>query len=292
MLVLITGDRGFLGSNMKRFLQQMNVDIVGYSRRDGFDVMNVKQLHSIAKECDLIYHFAAEVKPGESTLTPTQTIGVNIKGALNVLEVCREYSIPLVYPNTSEIYGDSDNHIDENYPLRPPNPYAASKAAVDSICYMYHKCYGVDVKMVRIFNPYGPKQQLNKVIPTFYFQAKSNKPLTVFGDGSDMRDYVYIDDVVYGLWLAKNLPSGEPVNLATGKGTSILDLANLIIELTGSKSSISLLDYPKIFGGIKRQTGSWEKARRLLGWKPRVSLEEGVKMTIEWLKEVKIGNSS
>lgn len=282
---LVTGNTGFIGSNMKEFLLEKGVKVVGYSHRNSFDVLNLNQLREAAKKVDIVYHFAAEAKPGPSVLNPAHNICVNVRGTLNVLEVCRELGLPCVYPSSCEIYGDSDQSIIEESEFRPTNPYAASKAALDRICYMYHKCYALDVKILRFFNPYGPGQQLNKVIPVFYFHAKKNLSLPVFGRGTDTRDYVYIDDIISGCWLARKLPPGEAVNLATGKTTSNLQLAKLVIELTGSKSSIEFVEYPKAFGSIKNQVGSYEKSSRLMGWKPEISLKEGVKRTIDWLEK-------
>ena len=288
MIALVTGDTGFIGSNMRGFLLKKNVEVIGVSRRRGFDIFDMDQLRKTMKKCDLVYHFAAEAKPGESVLNPVHTVEVNIKGSLNVLEACRQNGVPLIYPSSCEIYGDSKIPIKEDFPINPPNPYAASKAAIDRLCYTYYKCYGLDVKILRLFNPYGPHQQLNKIMPTFYFKAVRNKPITVYGDGSDTRDYVYIDDVIKGLWLARRLPAGEVVNLATGKATTNLEVARLIKEITGSKSEIIFVNYPRAFGGIKNQVGSYEKAERLIGWKPETSLREGLKKTIEWLSRINL----
>lgn len=285
---LVTGDTGFIGSHMKRFLLERGSEVMGYSLRNGFDILNLNQLREAAKKVDVIYHFAAEAKPGPSVLNPMHSIEINIKGTLNVLEACREYNLSCVYPSSCEVYGDSDLPITEEFEFRPTNPYAASKAAADRICYMYSQCYGLDVKLLRFFNPYGPRQQLNKVIPVFYFHAKKNLSLPVFGKGTDTRDYVYIDDIISGCWLAKKLPPGEAVNLATGKVISNLQLAKLVIDLTNSKSSIKFVEYPKAFGGIKNQVGSYEKASKLMGWKPETSLVEGIKRTIDWLEGVEL----
>ncbi len=282
--VLITGDTGFIGSNLKRWLIDAGISVKGFSRRNGFDVLNLDQLRREAEGCGLIYHLAAYAKPAQSVLEPGSAVKVNIEGTMNALEVCKELGIPLLYPSSCEIYGDSTTPINEDHPLRPPNPYAASKAAADVICYCYFKCYGVDVKIVRLFNPYGPKQQLNKVIPTFYFQAIENRPLTVYQKGSDTRDYVYIDDIVRGLYLAKDLPAGEVINLATGRATTTLELAQKLLELTGSHSPISFVDYPQAFGGIKQQVGSGKKAKSLIQWEPSVSLTEGIEKTLQWLR--------
>ena len=284
LIALLTGDTGFIGTNMKSLLLEENVEVLGFSRKKGYDIFNKNQLRSEIKKCDLVYHFAAEAKPAESVLNPVHTVEVNLMGSLNVLEVCRELRVPLVYPSSCEIYGDSQTPISEGFPINPTNPYAASKAAIDRFCYMYHKCYGLDVKIVRLFNPYGPHQQLNKIMPTFYFQALKNMPITVYGDGSDIRDYVYVKDITKGLWLAKNLPAGEAVNLATGRATTSLEVAKLVKELTGSSSEIKFVEYPKAFGGIKAQVGSYEKAKRLMGWEPETLLKKGLRETIDWLK--------
>lgn len=287
MKVLVMGHTGFIGSNMFNFLKRKkSAKPVGYSRSTGHDIFNLNQLRKFVKKCDMVYHFAAYAKPGESVTNPVKAIDTNVKGCLNVLEVCREFSIPIVYPSSCEIYGDSDELIREDFPLRPPNPYAASKAAVDRICFSYYKSYGLDVKIVRLFNPYGYNQQLNKIMPTFYFQAIENKPITVYGDGKDTRDYVFIDDIVRGLWLARKLPAGEAINLATEKRTTNLDLAKLILKLTKSDSKISFVEYPEEFGNIKNQVGCSDTARKILGWSPKVRLEEGVKKTIAWLKSL------
>lgn len=284
MRVLITGHTGFIGSNMVDFLKSKGVKVIGYSRSSGCDIFNLDQLKRFVKNVDLVYHFAAYAKPGESITNPVQAIETNVKGCLNILEACREYKVPLIYPSSCEIYGNSKEPIREDDPIKPPNPYAASKAAADRICYSYYISYDMDIKIVRLFNPYGPRQQLNKIIPTLYFQAINNEDLTVFGEGKDTRDYVYISDIVRGLWLARDLPPGEVINLATGRETTNLEVANLILKLTNSNSKISFVNYPKEFGNIKNQVGSFEKAKKLLGWHPEVELEKGIKKTIKWLE--------
>jgi nucleoside-diphosphate-sugar epimerase len=288
MKVLITGHTGFIGGNMFHFLEsKKSIEPIGYSKTTGQDVFNIDQLKRFVKKSDLVYHFAAYAKPGESIRNPVYAIKTNVDSCLNILEACREYKVPLIYPSSCEIYGNSKEPLKEDTPIKPLNPYAASKAAADRICFSYYISYDMDIKIVRLFNPYGPKQQLNKIIPILYFQAINNEDLTVFGEGKDTRDYVYISDIVRGLWLARNLPAGEAINLATGKETTNLEVANLILKLTNSDSKISFIEYPKEFGNIKNQVGSFEKAKRLLGWHPEVELEEGIKKTIKWLEAIK-----
>ena len=285
MRILITGHTGFIGRNLIKYLskREKSVEIIGFSRSQGLDVLNYEQVLKWTRDVDVVYHLAAYAKPAESVLHPVEAVEVNVKGTLNVLEACRKNNFMLIYPSTCEIYGNSKEPIREDHPINPPNPYAASKAACDRFCYTYSKVYQLDVKIVRLFNPYGPYQQLNKIIPTFYAQAKANKPITVYGDGSDTRDYVYIDDIVEGLWLARLLPPSEAVNLATGKATSNLEMALLIKELLRSQSPIVFTEYPKPFGGIRYQVGCYEKAKKMMGWEPKVDLREGVKRTIAWL---------
>ena len=286
MKVLLTGDTGFIGRNMILLLESEGEEVIGYSIDNGLDIFNKQSLEEHIQKSDLIMHFAADARPGESINTPLETIDMNIKGSLNILEGCRKFNKTLIYPSSCEIYGDSDTPIKEDYPLKPTNPYAASKAAIDRFCYTYFKAYRLDVKIVRFFNPYGPYQQLNKIMPTFFRQAMKGEQITVFNDGSDTRDYVFVDDIVRGMWLAKDLPAGEALNLATGRATTNLQVAELIIEYTNSKSTVNFTEYPKLFGGITKQVGNNDKAKKLIGWSPQVQLEDGLKRTIGWLKEV------
>lgn len=286
MKILITGDTGFIGKNMQGFLEEKSIEVLGYSIDKGFDIFNRSQLEDEMKKTDLVMHFAADARPGESIDSPVETLDVNIKGSLNVLESCRKLGKPFVYPSSCEIYGDSNVPIKEDFPMNPSNPYSASKVAIDRICFMYYKTYHLDVKIVRFFNPYGPFQQLNKIMPTFFRQAMEGRPISVFNDGSDTRDYVYVKDIVRGMYKAIDLPAGEAINLATGIATTNLQIAELIKKLTNSNSVIEFKEYPRLFGGIINQVGSNEKAKRLIGWAPEVHLEEGLKITIKWLKEV------
>jgi len=289
MKVLVTGHTGFIGSRMFSLLRRKkSVKPIGYSGGTGQDIFDMARLKKAVKGCDLVYHFAAEVKPAGSVNNPVETINVNVKGCLNALEACREFDVPIVYPSSSLIYGESKEPIREDFPLNPPNPYAASKAAADRICFAYYKTYGLDVKIVRLFNLYGPGQQLDKMIPTFYFQAIKNDPITVYGEGKEARDYIFINDAIEGLWLARKLTAGGVVNLATGRKTTNLSVAKLILKMTGSDSKILFVKYPEKFGTIRNQVGSFENARKMLGWTPKVRLEEGLKKTIDWLRSLGI----
>jgi len=284
--ILVTGHTGFIGKNMLEHLKKIDEAPLGYSKSRGRDIFDTEMLDRFVKYADLVYHFAAYAKPGESKRNPVYAIDTNVKGCLNVLEACRKHNVPMIYASSCEIYGDSEVPITEEFELKPPNPYAASKAAADRICYAYHACYGVDIKIVRLFNPYGPNQQLNKIIPVFCNQAINGEDLTVYGNGNDTRDYVYIDDIIRGLCKAKDLPAGEAMNLAMGRATTTLKIAKLVLDIVGGNSLIKSEDYPLEHGGIRNQVGSYDKAKKL-GWKPEVSLSEGIKRTIRWLENGK-----
>lgn len=286
--VLVTGHTGFIGGSMYNFLLPLEgVEPVGYSKSKGQDIFDTKKLRKYIENADIVYHFAAYANPGESKERPIYTINTNVQGCLNVLEACRVYDTPMVYASSCEIYGNSKEPIEEDFELKPLNPYAASKAAADRICYAYHACYGMDIKIVRLFNPYGANQQLNKIIPVFYYQAMNGEDLTVHGLGNDTRDYVYIDDIIQGLWQAKDLPAGAVINLATGVETTTLDIATWIIEWTSSHSKVKFTDYPPEHGNIKNQVGSYGRAKDLLGWYPTTGLKKGIGKTMEWLDNVK-----
>lgn len=293
MKILITGHTGFIGRHLYKYLQRFDIGFmdavnsyvpVGYSRSTGHDIFNTEQLGKYVGESGMVYHLAAYTNPGESIVRPVQTIMENVKGTLNVFEACREHGKPLVYVSTCEVYGNAPYPAKEGDELKPTNPYAASKAMCDRMCYAYHKSYGLDVRVVRLFNPYGPGQHPNKIITRFYNQAKSGKPITVYGDGSDFRDYVYIGDTVTGLWKARKIPAGTTINVCTGRKTTALQIAEKIKKMTGSKSKIKMCKYPKKHGGIRQQVGSTSAMETYLEWRPPKGIDEGLRRTIEWLK--------
>lgn len=283
MTVLVTGHSGFIGRNLVEQLREAKAEVKEYSRNEGFDILDQALIIRQSKQVDILYHLAAYAKPAESLENPSLALRINLEGTFNVLEACRRNEFTLVYPSTCEIYGDSTDPITEEHPINPPNPYAASKAAADRLCFSYAKAYGLRIVIERLFNPYGPYQQLEKIMPTFYFQAIRGEPITVYGDGKDTRDYTYVQDVVRALLLGGDLKGGDVVNICTGKKSTILDIANLVKKATNSKSEIMLRGYPRLFGGIKNQVGSNMKAISELGWRPQVDLEEGIRRTIGWL---------
>ncbi len=286
---LVTGNTGFLGKNLVPELRKHGIEAVGYSSGQGNDILDAPQLSQATRNVDIVYHLAAYAKPAESLQNPSLAVDVNVGGTLNVLEACRKNNFLLIYPSSCEIYGDSREPITEQHELNPPNPYAASKAAADRLCYSFARTYKIKVASLRLFNPYGAHQQLNKIIPTFYSQAVRGKPITVYGNGTDTRDYTYISDITRALLMAPKLPSGKAVNICTGTALTNMQVAKMVKDLTGSASPITTTDYPPLFGGIKHQIGSNSKAKQLLGWQPETKFEEGLDKTIRWLRTLPTG---
>lgn len=286
--VLVTGHTGFLGKNLVPELRKLGAKTIGYSIREGNDILNAPRLSQATRNVDTVYHLAAYAKPAESLQNPSLAVDVNVRGTLNILEACRKNNFLLVYPSSCEIYGDSKEPITERHELNPPNPYAASKAAADRLCYSFAKTYNLKVATLRLFNPYGAYQQLNKIIPTFYSQAVRGKPITVYGHGTDTRDYTHVDDITEALLMADKLPSGEAVNLCTGRAITNMEVAKMVKGKTHSSSPIRTADYPALFGGIRHQVGSNSNAKRLIGWEPKTKFEDGLDKTINWLKTLPI----
>ncbi len=258
--------------------------VEGYSLSEGNDVLDLDRLRRTSKGTDIVFHLAAFADPAQSLRNPAAVMDINVRGTVNVLESCRLNDFFLVYPSSCEVYGDSTTPIHENFPLNPPNPYAASKAAGDRLCFTYAKAYGIRVAILRLFNPYGPHQQLNKIIARFHSQAVKGEPITVYGNGEDTRDYTYVDDIVRGLILARKAPHGEAVNICTGRALTSMEVALMVKQVTNSDSPVMSVVYPALFGGIKNQIGSNSKAHQSLGWKPTIRFEDGLRKTVDWLE--------
>lgn len=285
MRIAVSGHSGFIGTALVALLESEGHHVIGCSRATGCDVTDFDSFLRACRSADLLVHLAADARPAESLLAPADTIETNVRGAINAGLVVRELQIPLIYCSSCEIYGDSLSPLTETSPLNPTNPYSASKLAADRLLYAFHRAYGIELRIGRLFNPYGPNQQLNKVIPTFFHLARQNLPITVYGDGEDFRDYLYVADAVRGLWKLKDAPSGTTVNLATGRRTTTNQLASVIVDRIGSRSEIQHVPYPTPYGGIRFQQGNPDLARAVLNWHAETQLEEGLDLTFHWLEQ-------
>jgi UDP-glucose 4-epimerase len=310
MKLLITGGAGFIGSSlcekyvkeghtvicMDNFLSGSLTNIKHLLDFQNFklvkgDIRNSDLLDRMVKDVDFIFNLAAQIHVDRSYVEPKLTFDINIMGTQNVLEMARLYDVKkIIHASSSEVYGSAMNvPIDENHPLNAPHPYGASKIAADRLCYAYAKTYGLNVVIPRMFNVYGPRQKsvgYGGVISIFTRRILSNFPPIVYGDGLQTRDYTHIDDVVraYDLLFKYNKKLPEPINFGSGKEISILDLANLIIELSGKKGSLKPVNVSPRIGEVDRLIANAGKANEILEWTPKIGIKEGLNTFIQQYK--------
>jgi len=307
MRVLVTGAAGFIGSHLCEFLLDRGCDVVGMdnfitgspdnlvdvSARRGFAFVehNVTQRIELDGPVDCVLHFASPASPLDYLELPIQTLKVGALGTHNALGLARAKRARFLLASTSEVYGDPLVHPQrEDYwgnvnPVGPRGVYDEAKRFAEAMTMAYHRVHGIDTRIVRIFNTYGPRMRLNdgRAIPAFMTQALRNEPLTVFGDGSQTRSFQFISDLVDGVWRLIERGTADPVNIGNAQEMTLLELAKRIIRLTGTRSEIVFrplpVDDPKV-----RQPDI-TRARTLLGWEPHVDTDEGLRLTAEWFKK-------
>src|SRR5215510_9386172 len=307
MRVLLTGAAGFIGSHLCEYLLDRGCEVVAMDNfitgsadnlvevhdRRGFSFVehNVTQHIDVAGPLDWGLHFASPASPLDYLELPIQTLKVGALGTHNALGLSRAKQARFLLASTSEVYGDPLVHPQrEDYwgnvnPVGPRGVYDEAKRFAEAMTMAYHRVHGIDTRIVRIFNSYGPRMRLNdgRAIPAFMTQALRNEPLTVFGDGSQTRSFCFISDLVDGVWRMMQRGTSEPVNLGNPQEMTLLELAKRILRLTNSRSEIVFrplpVDDPKV-----RQPDI-TRARTQLGWEPRVDTDEGLKLTLEWFKK-------
>ena len=298
--ILVTGGAGFIGSNLVDRLSPENNVIVLDNLFSGLpsnlerskdritfvkgDILDKALLKDIVAEVEFIFHLAAHVGNIRSIKDPYFDMDVNIRGMLNLLEACRNSNIKrLVYSSSGAIFGEAKYlPIDEEHPLNPESPYAVSKLAAEKYCFAFHKVYGVPTTTLRYFNVYGPKQDTSEyanAISIFMRKIKDGEPLTIFGDGKQTRDFVFVEDVVNANILAATHPAavGEIFNIATGQENSIEQLTTIIRQISGRESPVIYAD-PRA-GEVRHSRANIDKARKLLGYSPKTNLKEGLLLT-------------
>ncbi len=308
--VLVTGGAGFLGSWICDVLVSQNANVTCIDNFSSGSLDNVKHLedklklikHDISQpiffdeKFDLVMHLASRASPLEFSRYPIQILKANTLGTWIALGIAKKYNSRFLYTSTSEIYGDPDTKFvptPESYygnvnPVGHRGCYDEAKRCGESFVMAYHKEHGLDVRIARIFNTYGPRMRAGdvygRVVPRFIEQALHNKPITVFGDGNQTRSFVYVTDQILGILYLSLLEGldGEVINIGNNKETRIIELAEITKILTGSKSAITF--HPILEDDPKRRCPDISKAIKLLNWKPQISLEEGLKKTIEWFK--------
>jgi dTDP-glucose 4,6-dehydratase len=307
MRVLVTGAAGFIGSHLCAFLLDHGCEVVGMDNfitgsrdnlnhvrdRHGFVLIehNVTNHVGLEAPLDWVLHFASPASPLDYLELPIQTLKVGALGTHNALGVARAKRARFLLASTSEVYGDPLVHPQrEDYwgnvnPVGPRGVYDEAKRFAEAMTMAYHRVHGIETRIIRIFNTFGPRMRLNdgRAIPAFMTQALRNEPLTVFGDGSQTRSFQYISDLVDGVWRMMERGTSDPVNLGNPQEMTLLELAKRILRLTNSRSEIVFrplpVDDPKV-----RQPDI-TRARTQLGWEPRVDTDEGLKMTAEWFKK-------
>lgn len=307
MKALVTGGAGFLGSHLCEKLLKEGFEVVCLDNLLTGNIENISHLienekfkfikHDVTEyiyikgKIDYILHFASPASPYDYLHYPIQTLKVGALGTHKTLGLAKEKKAVYLLASTSEIYGDPLIHPQkEDYwgnvnPIGPRGVYDESKRFAEALVYAYHRTHNVNTKIVRIFNTYGPKMRKNdgRSVPSFINQSLKNEPLTVFGDGSQTRSFCYVDDLINGIYKLLLSNINEPVNIGNPQEMTILEFAKLINRFMGQKENIIFkplpIDDPKI------RKPDITKAKILLGWQPKISLEQGLKETIDWFKK-------
>ncbi len=309
MRVLITGGAGFLGSHLcDRFLAEghtviaMDNLITGNTRNIAHLAgnPNFSFIHHdttnyiyINGSVDAVLHFASPASPIDYLKFPIQTLKVGALGTHNALGLALAKGARFLIASTSEIYGDPLEHPQkESYagnvdPIGPRGVYDEAKRYAEAITMAYHNVHAVDTKIVRIFNTYGPRMRLadGRVVPNFIAQALRGEPLTVYGDGVQTRSFQYVSDLIEGLYRLLNSDYNQPVNIGNPTEMTILQFAEAVNEITGNKAGIILKD-ERIKGDPQTRQPDITRARAVLGWEPKVDLQEGLEKTVAYFREV------
>ncbi|MEP0986277.1 UDP-glucuronic acid decarboxylase family protein [Ekhidna sp.] len=305
--VLITGGAGFLGSHLcDRFIAEgyhviamdnlLTGDIENISHLLGnkdfeFKHHDVSNYVHVSGDLEYILHFASPASPIDYLKMPIQTMKVGSLGTLNCLGLAKDKGARMLIASTSEVYGDPLVHPQtEDYwgnvnPVGPRGVYDEAKRFQEALTMAYHTFHGLETRIVRIFNTFGPRMRLDdgRVLPTFISQALKGKDLTAFGDGSQTRSFTYVDDLVEGIFRLLKSDYAQPVNIGNTEEITIKEFGEEIIRLTGSKSKIIYKDLPK--DDPKQRKPDIALAKKILGWEPKFSRADGLKPTLEYFQK-------
>ena len=298
MKILVTGAAGTIGTRLCEVLRQEGAEVIGVDRgptkwpavdsvSHRADLRYMDQVMSLPADADIIVHLAANARVHELVQHPEKALE-NLITVFNILEFARQKGIKkFIFSSSRETYGNTGKKSYTEDMVRIENcesPYTASKIAGEALVESYGRCYDIDFVILRFSNVYGMYDRSVRVVPNFFRQARANEPMTVYGQNKCL-DFTYIDDAVTGIRAAIEKFDGaknDVYNIACGKGTTLMHLAERIKELTGSSSSIEAVDSRR--GEITRYVANIRKARRVLGYIPKVPFEEGIVKTVEWYK--------
>jgi dTDP-glucose 4,6-dehydratase len=309
---LVTGAAGFIGSHLSEYLLDKGYSVIGMDNLITGDVSNIEHLtgrdfilvkhdvtHYIAIEgpLDYVFHFASPASPIDYLRIPIQTLKVGALGTHNALGLAKAKGARLLLASTSEVYGDPLVHPQrEDYwgnvnPIGPRGVYDEAKRFAEAITMAYHRFHKVETRIVRIFNTYGPRMRVQdgRAIPAFMSQALRGEDVTVFGDGSQTRSLCYVSDLVEGIFRLMQSGTSDPVNIGNPEELTIRDLARRVVALAGAKSKI--VEKPLPVDDPKVRQPDISRARAILGWEPKVPLEEGLPKTLAYFRK-KLGLGS
>jgi len=303
--ILVTGGAGFLGSHLcdrlieagdeviclDNFFTGSKSNIAHLTSHPRFEVVRHDVVHPILLEVDQIYNFACPASPVHYQYNPVKTVKTNVMGTINMLGLAKRLRARVLQASTSEVYGDPKEHPQKESYWGHVNPvglrscYDEGKRVAETLMMDYHRQNGVEIRIVRIFNTYGPRMAVDdgRVVSNFIVQALRNRPITIYGDGRQTRSFCYVSDLIEGVWRLMNADGlTGPVNIGNPSEFTIRELAELVISLTGSRSEIVSLPLPEDDPAQRQPDISL--ARQQLGWEPKVGLSEGLKSTIEYFE--------
>mmetsp|Transcript_28483 Transcript_28483/g.69470 ORF Transcript_28483/g.69470 Transcript_28483/m.69470 type:complete len:442 (+) Transcript_28483:315-1640(+) len=308
--ILVTGGAGFVGSNLVDLLMRQGHEVIVVDnfftgRKDNvrqwighpnFELRHHDVCQPLFLEVDRIYHLASPASPPHYMYNPIKTIKVNVEGTQNMLGIARRVHARILFTSTSEVYGDPKEHPQkETYwghvnPIGPRACYDEAKRLGETMMYAYQKQANVDVRVVRIFNTFGPRMHPNdgRVVSNFIIQALQNQTITIYGSGQQTRSFQFVDDLVRGIEATMEGDDSTPINLGNPDEYTILDFAKLVIELTGSRSQLKFLPASK--DDPTRRKPDISKAKKKLGWSPKITVRQGLIKTIEYFREQLVKN--
>jgi dTDP-glucose 4,6-dehydratase len=315
MRILITGGAGFIGSHLCDKLLGEGHSVIAMDNLVTGSTRNIQHLagrddflfikHDVSNyiyvdgPLDAVMHFASPASPSQTAATgylqlPIQTLKVGALGTHNALGVAKAKGARFLIASTSEVYGDPLEHPQrETYwghvdPVGPRSVYDEAKRFAEAITMAYHRTHGVDTRIVRIFNTYGPRMELDdgRVVPNFVGQAVRGEPLTIYGDGAQTRSFCYVDDLVDGIVRLLKSDEHEPTNIGNPRELSIREFAEVINRITGNAAGLKFMPQGRTKGDPQRRQPDISKAKRVLNWQPKIEIEEGLKPTIDYFRNL------
>ncbi|MEM2111224.1 MAG: SDR family NAD(P)-dependent oxidoreductase [Candidatus Bathyarchaeia archaeon] len=312
--VIVTGGAGFIGSHLVDRLLEMQCKVIVYDNLDEYylgkednfhhnlnvenfhfvkgSILDYKTLFEYMKGSDIVFHLAAQPGVRFSVINPSKTLKVNVLGTLNVLRASEKACVKkLIFASSSSVYGKINHtYIDGKYPTKPISIYGASKLAAENLCEVFSDQLGLNIVILRYHTVYGPRQRPDMAIHKWVRQIFSNKPVTIYGDGNQTRDFTYVEDIIRATVKAAEVDKadGETFDIGAGCYSSINEVVRLLADLTGINFEV-IHEHPKI-ADVPHTCADISKARRLLGYEPNTKIEEGLQRFISWYKTHKIRN--